>query len=72
MRVRVALLVCLVGGSAAFANPREERALPATGAGQRPEHPEDDAARTFAALHEKPGADPRQQVAEMLGALDAA
>src|SRR4051812_11661602 len=72
MRVRVALLVCLIGGSAAFANPREERALPATGAGQRPEHPEDDAARTFAALHEKPGADPRQQVAQMLGALDAA
>src|SRR4051812_18204967 len=54
MRVRVALLVCLVGGSAAFANA------------------EDDAARTFAALHEKPGADPRQQVAQMLGALDAA
>jgi tetratricopeptide (TPR) repeat protein len=54
MRVRVALLVCLIGGSAAFANP------------------EDDAARTFAALHEKPGADPRQQVAQMLGALDAA
>src|SRR4051812_2418748 len=54
MRVRVALLVCLVGGSAAFANA------------------EDDAARTFAALHEKPGADARQQVAQMLGALDAA
>ncbi|MFL5365240.1 MAG: tetratricopeptide repeat protein [Myxococcales bacterium] len=72
MRVRVALLVCLIGGSAALANPREEQALPATGAGQRPEHPEDDAARTFAALHEKPGADPRQQVAQMLGALDAA
>jgi len=54
MRVRVALLVCLVWGSAALANP------------------EDEAARTFASLREKPGADARQQIARMLGALDAA
>src|SRR4051812_5216862 len=54
MRVRVALLVCLVGGSAAFANAREERALPATGAGQRPEHPEEERALPATGAGQRP------------------